>query len=113
MQSISSKPCRTCEGTGLVSVGDWSGGTTCPKCKGTGRLPGRVARVFRDPKHEREIVIEMRAEGLYVREKGRRIVYGPLSPFGILAAGARLYVRAKEQEKAGKRAARKVSRARR
>jgi hypothetical protein len=109
--AIKSKPCPACDGTGEAINGS---GLRCPKCKGSGRRPGRVARVFRDPKNERPIVIELREEGLYVREHGRRTTYGPLSPGGILLAGARLYVEAKRQEKARKRAAsRKGKRVRR
>jgi len=109
MQKIRSKPCPACDGTGDAGAG-YPSGLRCSKCKGSGRIPGRVARVFRDPQHEREIVIEMREEGLYVREKGRRTTYGPLSPYGILAAGARQYVKAQQEFKRGARQAARQAR---
>ncbi len=106
MIRIASKPCPRCDGTGAAQNDtDRVRDGRCVKCKGSGRLPGRVRRILDDPTHERPIVIEVRAEGVYVREQGRRTTYGPLTPYGLLAAGARLYVRARDAERAARRKA--------
>lgn len=104
---LKSKPCHRCDGEGAVKPAGSNKYEPCNKCRGSGRIPGKVARVFDDPNERRPIVLEIRAEGVYVRELGRRTVYGPLSASGLLTAGARLYVEGKRQEKAGRKAARR------
>lgn len=51
------------------------------------------------------LVIELRPEGLMVREKGRRLWYGPLSYGALLLQGARQYV---DEQKRAKRRGRRL-----
>jgi hypothetical protein len=57
-----------------------------------------------------DLVITLTAEGVTVREHGRRRTYGPI-PYGkLLLDGARMYVEAEKRAKAEARKARRAAR---
>jgi hypothetical protein len=71
------------------------------------RLERPLRRVVRTRRHG-ELVLTLTAEGLLVRELGRRTTYGPLDYGALLLQGARQYV---ADQKAAKAAARKAAKA--
>lgn len=95
------RTCPKCRGAARIDNGD--GEIPCPRCKGVGTVYPHVRRETRTGE-----VIELRADGLYVREKGRRTWYGPISYGKLLLAGARQYV--EERKKARRKASPRVRR---
>ena len=96
MTRLTYRECPECRGSGQVS--EQGGPIRCWKCDGTGRVPMKVRREVQGSLTER-LIVELRPEGVFVREKGRRIWYGPISYGKLLLDGARMYVEAKKREK--------------
>lgn len=57
-------------------------------------------------------VITLAAEGIYIRERGKRITYGPISYGYLLLHGARQYVLEQKREKAEARRLKRLGRCR-
>jgi hypothetical protein len=75
----------------------------------TTRLQRPVRRVVRTRRHG-ELVVTLTAEGVMVRELGRRTTYGPLDYGLLLLQGARQFVAEQKAAKAAARKAAKVGR---
>jgi len=114
MIRLASKTCRKCAGTGIVPVDGGHEFNPCRKCDGTGMIRGGVRRVAHvDDPQIGDVVVELREDGVYLRRKGKRTVYGPLSFYGLFMAGARQYAELRRLEKKGRalgRGRRKLSR---
>ena len=75
----------------------------------TTKLTKPVTRAV-ETRRDGTLVITLTAEGVVVREKGRRRAYPPLSYGKLLLDGARLYLQEKKQRKAEARALRRLTR---
>lgn len=98
------RTCPRCRGTGTMKGVPELPPMACRRCRGVGIVYATVRRETRSGE-----VIELRPDGFYIREKGRRTWYGPIAYGRLLLLGARQYV---EDRKRTKAAASKVRRKR-
>ena len=75
------------------------------------RLSKPVVRVV-PTRRDGDLVITLTAEGIMVREKGRRTTYGPISYGKVLLDGARMHVAEQKRLKAERRKAARAGRGR-
>lgn len=73
------------------------------------RLAKKVSRVV-ETRLDGPLVVTLAPEGVYVRQKGRRTVYGPIGYGKLYLDGARLYVAEVKRQKAEKRKVRALLR---
>ncbi len=108
MKRLTSTACPKCGGAGF------NGLEKCRRCKGTGRIPASVKRVAHvDDPQIGDVVVDLREDGVYIRRKGKRTVYGPLSFYGLFMAGARQYAELRRLEAKGRKAGQAVARRKR
>jgi len=114
MKRLTSKACPKCDGTGHGAFDSSNRAGDCKRCDGTGRIPDSVKRVahVEDPQIG-DVVIELRENGVFIRRKGKRTVYGPLSFLGLFMAGARQYAELRRLEAKGRKAGRATARRKR
>ncbi len=73
------------------------------------KLTRNVTRIV-PTRRDGDLVITLTSEGLMVREKGRRISYGPIAYGKLLLDGARMHIEAIKRAKAEARKAKRSAR---